>query len=409
MKALKDLGKWMIITMLVSVFCGLSASLFLFLLDFVGQIRSQHNWFYFLLPFFGLAIVFSYHRFSLESQGGNDLILSEIYKPKSTLSSWMTPLVLGSTLLTHLGGGSAGREGTAVQVGASLADSLNKLFVLTELDRKRLLKMGIAGGFAAVFGTPLAGSLFAIEVLRIKERNWYDVLFVSLTAYASNFICHLTTIQHTNYSLDAACLFSADFLFWLFVSAILFGLAALSYIFISTYLRVSFSKYLPNPYVRIFIGGSLISLFFLTTQLHHLSGLGVQSIVSSFSVSSQNLDFALKILLTALTLSVGFKGGEVTPLFFIGATLANFLSFWIPLPLPLIVACGFVSVFGAATKTPYASSILGAEIFGWQYFIMLLISCYIATYTSGTYSIYKTQIKRRFWWEESIITWLKSK
>lgn len=409
MKKIRSIGKWLVITLLVALFSGLSSALFLFLLEFVGKSRSENHWFYLTLPFFGLFVVYIYDKWSPDAHGGYNLVLSEIYDPKKTLSKWMSPLVLIGTLLTHLGGGSAGREGTAVQMGASLSDLLNQPFSLSKEERKRLLKMGIAGGFAAVFGTPLAASVFAIEVLRNKGRKLSDILFIALTAHLANFICHLTTISHTDYHFNVPIPYSADFLFWLFLSAVFFGLVSLIYIFLSNFFKQKSTIFFPNPYLRIFIGGSLISMFFLSSNLDHLSGLGVQTIVSSFSVPTLNFDFAFKILLTTFTLGVGFKGGEVTPLFFIGATLANLLSFWIPLPLPIIVSCGFVSVFGASTKTPYASSVMGAEIFGWEYFLIFLVSCYISSSVSGNQSVYSAQMKDRLWWQVNFVNWLTRK
>jgi H+/Cl- antiporter ClcA len=391
----KDFGKWLLITFLVSIFCGLSSAIFLFILEILEKTRSENLGFYYILPFFGVLIVYAYNKVNPDSQDGNNLVISEIYQPKKILSKWMSPLVFGATLLTHLGGGSAGREGTAIQMGASLADLLNKPFLLSEDDRKRLLKIGVAGGFSAVFGTPVAGSIFVFEVLRQKERNLLDILFISLCAFTSNFICHLTKVQHADYNFIAVFPLSAYHLLWLFFSAVLFGLVALVFIYFAEFFKSQFSKIFPNPYFRIFFGGSIISSFFISTELYHLSGLGIPTLLSVFSEPTRNLDFFLKLILTTFTLGVGFKGGEVTPLFFIGATFASFLSFFIPLPLTFLVSCGFVSVFGAATKTPYASSILGAEIFGWNYLFIFLISCIIANYVSGNYSIYNTQLKHK--------------
>jgi H+/Cl- antiporter ClcA len=249
--------------------------------------------------------------------------------------------------------------------------------------------MGMAGGFAAVFGTPLAGAVFAAEVLQQKKRFFLDAALLFLTAQGANFVCHLTTVGHTDYHFTTDVSFSADFLFNLFLSAVAFGFAARLFVFCAEFFSEQGKKWLPSPYFRVIFGGSVLAFFFLYTKQFHLAGLGIPTIVQAFDSPVGHFDFLAKILLTTFTLSMGFKGGEVTPLFFIGATLANVLSLFLPIPLPIIVACGFLSVFAASTKTPTASAIMGGELFGWNYLPFFFITCFIATYVSGKKGIYK--------------------
>jgi H+/Cl- antiporter ClcA len=381
--------KWSLLIALTAILSGVSAALFLAALKWVTQYRGNNLWLFFTLPLSGLLIVFAYQRFGENSEQGNNLIFKEISEPKKTLPIYMSPLVLLGTLLTHLSGGSAGREGTAVQMGASLADLFGQKFQLSAFERRKLLMMGMAGGFAAVFGTPLAGALFASEVLQQKNRSISDAVLLFLTAQAAHFICHLTTVSHTDYHFSATISFSADMLFNLFISAVAFGFAARLFVFCAEFFSEQSKKWLPSPYYRVLFGGSVLAFFFIYTKQYHLAGLGIPTIQQAFESPVGNFDFLAKIVLTTFTLSMGFKGGEVTPLFFIGATLANVLSLFLPISLPILVACGFLSVFAAATKTPTASAIMGGELFGWTYLPLFLITGFISYYVSGKKGIYK--------------------
>ncbi|WP_264523351.1 voltage-gated chloride channel family protein [Flavobacterium sp. N502536] len=391
-KTLLTIFKWILICVLIGILSGSASAFFLVALEWVTQFRIQHDWLIWLLPFGGLLVGLSYHYWGESVVKGNNLLLEEYENPKKVIPFKMAPLVLLGTLLTHLFGGSAGREGTAVQMGGAIADQFTKLFKLDNGERRILIILGISAGFASVFGTPLAGAIFALEVLYFSKINFKSILLSFLTAYAAYFTVEFWQVKHTHYSIPLVPEISATTLFYVIVIGILSGFAALLFSRSTHFWGSLFSKNIKYPPLRPFIGGIVLALAIAGFGLTKFSGLGVPVIVDSFSNANPWYDFLLKILLTGFTLGAGFKGGEVTPLFFVGATLGSALSLVIPLPIAFLAGLGFVAVFSGATHTPVACTIMGMELFGIQPGIFIAIACTIAYFSSGSVGIYKSQI-----------------
>lgn len=383
--------KWFLLAGVVGILSGSASAFFLIALDWVTNYRETTFWIYYLLPVIGLLIGFLYHYFGKTVEKGNNQIIDEITQPQKRLPWYMAPLVLIGTLLTHLGGGSAGREGTAVQMGGSLADQLNHIFPFNARDRKILLICGISGGFASVFGTPLAGTVFALEVY-IIGRMRYEALIPSLfAAIIADIICSTWGATHLHYSIQSVTDISFQNLLIVVLAGIMFAFAGWMFTKLTPFLKGFFDK-IPYPPLRPFVGGIVVLLFLFGLNDFRLSGLGIPTIVESFTSPQPGYLFFLKILLTAITLSSGFKGGEVTPLFFIGATLGSALSIILPLPTDLLAAMGFVAVFAAAANTPLACVFMGIELFGSQHALFIAIACFIAYLFSGHSGIYSSQI-----------------
>lgn len=304
----------------------------------------------------------------------------------------MAPLVLFGTLITHLFGGSAGREGTAVQMGGAIADLCTSIFKLNHSERRTLMILGISAGFASVFGTPLAGAIFALEVVFFHKINFRSIVLSFLVAYMAYFTVEFYQIKHTHYSIPFIPQMDFTALFWILIASILFGLAALLFARSTHYWGKLFSKTIKYPPLRPFIGGIILALtiYFIGTTKY--IGLGVPMIVDAFTIHNTPYDFLLKILFTGFTLGAGFKGGEVTPLFFVGATLGSALSVVVPLPIALLAGMGFVAVFSGATHTPIACTVMGMELFGIESGVYIGIACIIAYFFSGSVGIYKSQI-----------------
>ncbi|OXA83020.1 voltage-gated chloride channel family protein [Flavobacterium hercynium] len=385
--------KWLFICILIGILSGSASAFFLVALEFVTQIRNHHDWIIWLLPIGGLLVGLSYYYWGESVVKGNNLLLEEYENPKNVIPLRMAPLVLFGTLITHLFGGSAGREGTAVQMGGAIADQFTTLFKLDRNERKTLIILGISAGFASVFGTPLAGAVFALEVLYSSKINFKSVVLSFLVAYAAYFTVEFWEIKHTHYSIpNVPDVTLINFAYTVLIS-ILFGLAALLFSR-STHFWSSLFSNIKYPPLRPFIGGIILTLVLIGFGLTKFAGLGVPVIVDSFSHTSQWYDFLLKILFTGFTLGAGFKGGEVTPLFFVGATLGSALSVIVPLPIALLAGLGFVAVFSGATHTPIACTIMGVELFGIEPGIFIAIACIVAYFSSGSVGIYKSQIVR---------------
>ena len=386
--------KWILICFLTGILSGSVSAFFLVSLEWVTQFRIHHDWIVWLLPFGGLIVGFSYYYWGESVVKGNNLLLEEYEKPKKIIPFKMAPLVLFGTLVTHLFGGSAGREGTAVQMGGAIADQFTRIFKLDNSERKILIILGISAGFASVFGTPLAGAIFALEVLYFSKINFKSLILSFLVAYFAYFTVEFWKVKHTHYSIPVVPEFNFNNLFYTIIIGLLSGFAALLFARSTHFWGALFSKNIKYPPLRPFIGGIFLAIAIAGLGLTKFSGLGVPSIVDSFSNANPWYDFLLKILFTGFTLGAGFKGGEVTPLFFVGAALGSALSVVIPMPIALLAGMGFVAVFSGATHTPIACTVMGIELFGLQPGIFIAIACLIAYFSSGSVGIYKSQIVR---------------
>jgi H+/Cl- antiporter ClcA len=389
---LSSFFKWIVICLLTGILSGLASALFLFLLEWATSYRENNYWIISLLPVGGLMIGLLYYYYGKEAVKGNNLILEEYDNPKKTIPFIMAPLVLAGTIITHLFGGSAGREGTAVQMGGALSDQFTHLFKLQPEERKTILIIGISAGFASIFGTPLAGALFALEVLYFSKIRINSIVPSFMTAYIAYYTVELLPVKHTHYSIPFVPELTAMNLFWIVPAGIAFGLAAMLFSRTTHFWGRLFSKYIPYSPLRPFAGGVILAIVIFSCHTTKFIGLGIPAIVDSFQNQSDNFDFLLKILFTGFTLGAGFKGGEVTPLFFVGATLGSALSGLIPLPVALLAGMGFVAVFSGATHTPVACSIMGMELFGVDCGIYVALACLMAYFCSGSVGIYRSQI-----------------
>lgn len=384
--------KWLVMALIVGVLAGSASAFFLVSLNWVTNWRETHAWITWFLPVGGFIVGAAYYYWGQDVVKGNNQLIEEFHSPSQIVPLKMAPLVLFGTLVTHLFGGSAGREGTAVQMGGAIADQFTKLFRFSDDDRRILLIIGISAGFASVFGTPLAGSVFALEVLIVGRMRYEALLPSLLTALVADYTCHAWQVAHTHYSIPNVPHIHADTLLWVVFAGILFGLTSLSFSKIVHFWGDFFKRTIAYPPLRPVVGGAVLAVcIWLLGTTRHI-GLGVPTIVASFTEPLASYDFVLKLLLTTFTLGAGFKGGEVTPLFFIGATLGNALSAFVPLPMALLAGMGFVSVFAGATNTPIACTLMGMELFGAECGVFIALSSVIAYLFSGHSSIYSAQV-----------------
>ncbi|TKC03740.1 chloride channel protein [Pedobacter frigoris] len=381
------LCKWTILLLIVGGLSGTLSALFLTLLNLATNFREDHSWLLYLLPLAGLFIGWLYHDMGKGIEGGNNLIFDAIHNPKDIIPFKMTPMVLAGTVLTHLFGGSAGREGTALQMSAAAADQFHKPFKLSPKERTTLLIVGLSAGFASVFGTPLAGAVFGIEVLLISGIPFVAVIPALIGAYLASYVTALWGVGHTHYHIDLIPSMTLGGAGYSIVAGIFFSAAAIIFVRF-THQISTFSKKISYPPFRPLIGGVVVICLALAFDTNRYLGLGIPIIVDAFQHQALPQDFILKIIFTGITLGAGFKGGEVTPLFFIGATLGSALSFILPLPVGLMAGMGFVAVFGAAAKTPLACIIMAMELFGISCGAYVAIACVVSFLFSGSLSIY---------------------
>ena len=377
----------------VGALAGAASALFLWLLERTIRLRTDHLWLLALLPVFGVVSAWLYQRWGKEAEGGSSLILDEVLEFKGRVPSRMAPLVLIGTLLTHLGGGSAGREGTAIQMGASLARTVGKIpwpwLGLTQSRQRLLLMAGVAGGFGSLFGTPLAGAVFGMEVITIGKMHYEGLLICGAASFVADASCRSLGAQHFHFhpaALDLSLPVAAK----LALFALPVALVAGTFSEFSRDLAQWTKQRLTNSYLRAAVGGLAIlglAALFRSTDYLNLGTLWLPRVFENQG-TVPDWAFGAKFLFTVVTLGFGFKGGEVTPLFVIGGLLGATLAPLLGLPIPFTAAVGFIAVFAAASNTPIASTLMGIELFGVAFAGPLVITCFLAYILVGHRGIY---------------------
>ena len=381
--------KNVILLVYVGVVSGILSSFFLYSLTYVTTLRTNNPILIFGLPFYGLLFGLFLKKIPPYINQGIPYFVKEIDNHDEKVSTLTAPFIFLSSLGTHVFGGSAGREGVGVLMGASAAHILPKTYPTFERMRIHLIYAGVAAGFSSIFGTPLAGLVFAFEIHRFKEVRKYDLFFTTMfSALIADRVTRYLGPAHPEYSvsfnwevltLGISCLIG-----------LISGIGALVFYFGMKEFTHQISKAIHSIEWKLFAGGALVSLVIYVFNLYDFAGIGNHIIEKSFFEQMDLSAFFIKCFLTIITLSVGFKGGEVTPLFFMGATLSNsILAFLNFNNYSLNSALGMSALFAAVTNTPIASTIMACELFGWKIGIFAFIACLIAKSMMKNRSIYR--------------------
>lgn len=386
--------KWLWYSSLVGIGVGSLSAFFLISLTFVTNSRMTLPWLLYLLPLGGAAISWLYWKVGGNAIRGNNLIIQEARGTKKEVElipKRLIPLTLFGTLVTHLFGGSAGREGTAVQIGGSLADAVGRVFHMKKNERRILLIAGMSAGFSSVFGTPIAGTLFAMEVLAIGFVR-QEALFPSLwAALVGNWVTTFFGAAHTHYSMGIVPEATPSLIIKIVIAAILFGFAGRLFSWTTRITKVIMTNWFNNPVIKSFVGGVIVILLVFLVGTREFLGLSLPLIDQAFLGESGPFDSLGKLIFTAITLGSGFQGGEVTPLFTIGATLGSTLAHLFHISVPFLAGLGFIGVFAAASNTPVACFVMGLELFGSKALPYLFLTCVVSYLFSGNQGIYETQ------------------
>lgn len=385
------LAQWLFLGTLVGLVVGGASALFLWLLGLATSFRTTHEWIVFALPLAGLLMGVWLQRWGGPVRGGNNLVIDTVHEGSDRIPLGVAPSILGGTVLTHLFGGSGGREGAAVQMGAALAEEVSHRLRVNAHTRTQLLAAGVAGGFGAVFGTPIAGTLFGLEVVHLGRIEYRSLVPALVAAVVGDYTVRSLGIRHEAFPrverLSIDPVLAAK---WLLVG-VLVALVAIAFVELTHGIRRELEKRVRHLPVRMLLGGlAVVALWRLVGTSDYL-GLGTPVMMASFQAPSDWWVFALKLLFTAVTLGAGFLGGEVTPLFFIGATLGSALAGPLGLPLDLTAGVCMAAMFAAASNTPLALSVMAVELIGGSVLPHVVIVCVIAYLMTGSRSIYPSQ------------------
>ena len=385
-----NLVKWLMLAVLVGCIVGAASTLFSFVLKGVTNYRKENGWIFYLLPVMGLIIVFLYEKFG-KDDGGTNQVLSTV-RSQDDVPLLSAPLIFNSTAFTHLAGGSSVREGAAIQLGGSIANQLGRWIHLDEEDRHVIVMCGMSAAFSALFGTPMAAAVFALEVVSVGVM-YYAALMPCMIAslIASGFAAGMGVTPEAFHVVDIPELTIETGLKMGVVAA---GCAVVSIVFCMVLNGVAgtYGKYFKNPYIRVVVGACLvigITMFLGTTDY---MGAGAELIEKAVEDGqARTFDFLWKLILTALTMRAGFRGGEIVPSFCIGATFGCTMGNWIGLSPSICAACGMAAVFCGVTNCPITSILIAFEMFGFKGVSFYLIAVSISYAASGYYGLYKDQ------------------
>ena len=386
---MSKIAKITVIVVFVGIASGLLSSSFLHSLAWVTAFRQDNPLLIWGLPVFGFIFGLIIRRIPHHINEGVPYILMELDNQEARVSPWMAPFIFLSSLGTHLFGGSAGREGVGVIMGASAAHLIPRFKHSYIEMRPYLIYAGMAAGFSSIFGTPFAAVFFAFELHAFKDIKKKSLFICTMLASFAGFVVsHFLGPSHQRFHVTFS--YSTEIIFYVVIAGISSGAGAhLFYWGLKAYTQL-ISKIFPSVEWKLFTGGLLISGLVFFTNSYDYAGIGTDVIAQSFISQMEPYDFIMKCLLTIMTLSIGFKGGEVTPLFFMGATLSNGIAHLLNFKnYSLSSSLGMVGLFGAVTGTPLASGIMGVELFGWEAGALSLVCCFLSRKLMGHYSVYR--------------------
>lgn len=382
--------KWAALAVAIGLVVGAVGTLFGFGLHEVTALREEHPWLLYLLPLGGVAIVGLYRGCRYPDGGStNEVFLTA--REKKFMPLRAAPLIFVSTLLTHLFGGSAGREGAALQLGTSISGVFGRKLGMDEKDVQVLTMCGMSAAFAALFGTPLGSAVFAMEVISVGMMHYAALVPCVLSALVGSWLAETLGLAPTAFELTQAVAVTPLSMLQVLALGVLFALLSAVFCIVLHQAGHLYAKLFPNPYIRVAAGGAVVILLTLVFQTRDYNGAGESVLRSAIGGEALPWAFALKILFTAATLGAGFKGGEIVPVFFTGATFGCVAAPLLGLPAGFGAALGMVSVFCGVTNCPVASILLAVELFGGKAVPLFALSCAVSYMLSGYFGLYSEQ------------------
>lgn len=382
--------KWVIFSMLVGLIVGLCGTAFYKGLYFVTQTRIEHPWLIFLLPFAGLLIVGLYHALKNSNDGGTNLVISAIHSGDE-LPLRMAPLIFISTLITHLFGGSAGREGAALQMGGSIGNSLGKLFRFDEKDKHIMIMCGMSAAFSSLFGTPMAAAIFSMEMISVGVMHYSALVPCVISSLIANGVASKFDVKNEFFLIDEIPKFNIITAIQISILAALCALLSIVFCILLHKTQDLYKKVFKNQYLRVFAGGCFVLAATIIVGSQTYNGTGMNIIDKCISGTVRPEAFILKMLFTALTLGAGYKGGEIVPSFCTGAAFGCLYGNLFGFSPTLCTAVGMTSVFCGVTNCPITSLLISFELFGYDGMPYFLLSIAFSYMFSGYFGLYHSQ------------------
>jgi H+/Cl- antiporter ClcA len=382
--------KWVVFAIIVGLVVGLCGTAFYYGMTLVTVLRAQNPWLIFLLPVGGFIIVGLYHLFHDEKDTGTNLVISAIHSGDE-LPFRMAPLIFISTLITHLFGGSAGREGAALQMGGSIGNTLGKLFRFDEKDKHVMIMCGMSAAFSALFGTPMAAAIFSMEMISVGIMYYIALVPCVISSLVAHGIANYFGITNELFLIDEIPTFGIVSSIKVSILAILCALVSILFCVVLHQSEALYKRFFKNPYIRAVVGGVLVVLLTLLVGNQNYNGTGITIIDQCINGTVRPEAFLLKIIFTALTLGAGYKGGEIVPSFFTGAAFGCLFGNLLGFSPTLCAAVGMTSVFCGVTNCPITSLLISFELFGYDGMPYFLLSVAFSYMLSGYFGLYRSQ------------------
>ena len=387
---IKTFLKWIFISLIVGTVGGILGSVFHLCIDYVTDLRGEYSFLLYLLPIGGLVIVLLYYLLDPDGKIDTNRVIKSVRENKR-VPLVMIPLIFISTVITHMLGGSAGREGAALQLGGSVGYNLGKVIKLNKRDMRIIVMSGMSSVFAALFGTPITAAIFSIEVTNVGVMHYAGLMPGVISAVTASQIAKQFSLHGVAFKGIEFPAVTLDIIVQIAVLAVMCALISIIFCTAIKKCEHTMDRFIKNPFMRAFAGGSIIVLSTILLGTYDYNGAGMNVIERAMQGEANPEAFLIKIIFTAITISAGFKGGEIVPAFFIGSTFGCVMGNLLGLNPAIAAAIGFVSVFCGVVNCPIASMVLSLEVFGAEGLIFFALACSISYMMSGCFGLYKSQ------------------
>ena len=387
---MKGFLKWLIIAVVTGTICGVVGAVFHMGIDHATELRGHNPWILYFLPLGGIIIVFLYKISKMWENGGTNNVINAV-KEKEQVPWKLAPLIFISTIITHLLGGSSGREGAALQLGGSIGSGTAKLFRQGEKNRNIVIMCGMSGVFAALFGTPITAAVFSLEVISVGVMYYGGLVPAMISAVTANIVAGLFGVGATHFTIANIPGLEPTMLIRVIVLAVLAAVVSIIFCVVMENTAKGLKRFFKNDYLRAVIGAVMIIILTLIVGSQDYNGAGMNIVEKAISGEARWFDFILKLIFTAITIGAGFKGGEIVPTFFVGATFGCVAGGLLGIDPGFAASLGLIALFSGVVNCPLAAFILAIEIFGGEGAVYYALASGIGYMMSGYYGLYSSQ------------------